>query len=342
VVPRYVPVLPVRSGEVLGLHDLDEDVRSRTVPLFVVLPAVPRRQDEALAEAVALIAKSGARPAFVDVRVPADRSAAHPVTRLSELARSRRLPLVPVTWAGAPPGRQEAVRAAAARDGLGACLRTSLAAAPRLASGAVLDRLGLPPAEVDLVVDLRGAAPALDAVPMPGEWRSLTVAGASFPPSGLLGVGLTEWPRSDWAAYEQLWASGPVGLRRPDFADHGVTHRDALAASHATDVRATLRYSTPDRWLVARGGLYRSASGRSLGGDAVRPLARLLRDHPDLDRAHHCGMERWLVLVACSGTPGGDPKTWHRYATQHHVVRVTDQLRRLAVPAVPQDLRGPG
>jgi hypothetical protein len=342
VVPRYVPVLPVRQGEMLGLQDLDDDVRSRTTPLFVVTPLKRGQQAQMLVDAVAGIARSGATPAYVDVRAPGDGSAVHPVARLFELARLRRLPLIPVTTPRASRAQREAVQAVAAQDGRGLCLRASRADWPRLASGDALDGLGVTPAEVDLVLHLTGALPAVDLVPRLDDWRSLVVAGTSFPrPSEILGNGLTEWPRWEWTAYEQLWASAPTGSRRPDFGDYGVLHPDAFAAPHGTTVRVVLRYSTPDKWLVGRGGLYSTPAGRSLGAAAVRPVADQLWHHPQFERAHHCAMERWVVEVAWTGTRGGGPMTWHRHATHHHVVRVTDQLRYLGVPSAPQDLRDP-
>ena len=238
--------------------------------------------------------------------------------------------------------QQEAVRALAAQDRRGLCLRVSQADRPRLASGEVLDRLWVIPAEVDLVLTVSGARPVVESLPGLGDWRSLIVAGTSFPrPSDLLGDGLAEWPRSEWATYEQFWARAPAVIRRPDFGDWGVTHPDSFAAPHRTAVRVVLRYSTPDKWLVGRGGLYSSPGGRSPGASAVQPVAQQLWDHAEFERAHHCAMEAWVVRVAWSGTGGGNPMTWHRYATHHHVVRVTDQLRGLGVPSTPQDLREP-
>ena len=101
MVPRYVQVLPVRRGEVLGLGDLDDDVRSRTTPLFVVTLRGSRQQEQVLVDAVEDTGRSEATAAYVDVGALGDGSAVHPVTRLFELARSRRLPLIPVTTPGA-------------------------------------------------------------------------------------------------------------------------------------------------------------------------------------------------------------------------------------------------
>lgn len=342
MIPRYVPLLPVRKGEVLGLRDLDDEVRSRITPLFVVTPLRSHRQEEALLDAVAHIGRSMTTSAYVDVGLVGDRSAVHPVTRLWELARSRHLPLIPVVTPRAGQARREAVRAVAARDGRGLCLRASRAEWPRLASGEALDGLGVTPAEVDLVLQVTGALPTVESVPGLDDWRSLVVAGTSFPrPSEVIGDGVTEWPRWEWRAYEQLWASAPPGTRRPDFGDYGVTHPDAFAAPHGTARRVTLRYSTPDKWLVGRGGLHSTATGRSLGA-AIRPVADQLWHHPDFERAHHCEMERWVVEVAWNGSRGGDPMTWHRHAIHHHAVRVTDQLRHLGVPSAAQDLLEPG
>lgn len=352
----YVPVLPIKAGEMTALRDLPSADKVQLTPLFVVTTGPEateedrwRPPEELLDTAVAEVARCwGRAPFFVDLRALGDESVApgvHPLLRFLETARQYGLATVPVTGLSASIAQRLAVRDAVLSGGQGFCLRVPRHEWAEFRAGGsgyqTLEELDATPGDVDLVLDFAGTGEAADTrsdLSRPLEelsdlslWRSLIVTGTSYPsPRRLLRNGITEWPRQEWLRYERLASSGAAG-RLPTLGDYGVTHPDAFQPPpYVLDVRATLRYTTSDTWLIARGDLYSSRSGGAgVGGEAIPPLARELLAHPHFGLSQHCRMERWVSVVAHVNRGGGNPSLWHRHATNHHMVRVSEQLARL-------------
>lgn len=349
----YVPVLPVKAGELRALKALDAAVGARLSPLFVVTTTDGTHTgtarpppEQVLDHAVDRIAGHwGSARAFVDVLAFRDEPVSpgvHPVGRLLARAHDLGMALVPVTGPADSEPYREAVREVAVLDGRGVCLRVPASAFPMLRdpgfSRTVLGRLRVTPEDVDLVLDLGDHArsarafPAVAAtvamLPWPYRWRSLVVAGTAYPPSGL-GDGLTEVRRVEWIGYRSLWESGAVA-RMPAFGDYGITHPTRFETSpYAQEVTATLRYTTSDSWLVVRGDLYSSRDRDGIGAAAIPPIARQLRDHLAFGLSHHCRMESWIAEVVYVGSGARNPTTWHQHATHHHLLVVAEQLDQL-------------
>ncbi|MDT7705851.1 MAG: hypothetical protein QOG20_1458 [Pseudonocardiales bacterium] len=110
-------------------------------------------------------------------------------------------------------------------------------------------------------------------------WRSLTLAGGSFPEnlSQIDKHRLTRLPRLEWRLFAEVCSeAADAGLHMPTFGDYAVAHPDPTSADidpRVMSISAGLRYTIDGEWLVAKGGLYKG-TGRSLGGAAAIPWPR--------------------------------------------------------------------
>jgi hypothetical protein len=349
--PRYVPVFPTRTGELGAMGRLERPRKELVTPLFVLVSPTRDRGTSAkhrVRMAVEQIAqKWGRSRAYLDT---SSLSSAHvvgvddAVRYVLEASGVLGLDLVPVaTPEGNPTTSLRAVLDVVGGGEHDVCLRVPATEWHRLENTtALLTAASVTPARVDLVLDLEGnarpgrryfeLAAILRSLPAMNAWRSLAVVGTGYPPPRQrLGRGITEARRFELLEYARLRES-LAGFRIPDFGDYAVTHPWAYTAPpYVHEVTATLRYTTEDSWLIARGGLY-STEGGGLGSAAVPPIAKELSQHPKFGFSQHCRMEEWVAEVAYVGSGGGRPVDWHELATLHHVLTVCEQLEHLAGP----------
>lgn len=136
-------------------------------------------------------------PIFVDTSLPEIEND-HPLTVIFDTCRKGGVQAIPVTGPGRTPEYQDAVRDIVNTDGRGLCLRLKMSGQdetedPSTASDAILNTFTLSRDQVDLVIDFGAIGPdqgkvvaiaaraTLAQLPKIAEWRTLTVAGSSFP-----------------------------------------------------------------------------------------------------------------------------------------------------------------
>jgi hypothetical protein len=265
---HYVPCLKLKAGEVAALQGLSPKTLAGLTPL-IELPSVdwdfeedaPRRTLPAHLERCArFLAEAWPfrdRPVFVDVLRYLDGE----VGRFLDAA-SGLLAVVPVVELPAAPQDLAAARAGQ----YGVCLRVPLGEVQGEDLGALfgsaLDELQLPPAEVDLVLDMGYldetmahaysiALPwVLGSLPHLKAWRTLTLLGTSFPADLREVSKLGEIPRREWS----LWRALTKVPRRPTFGDYAIAHPELLEANpRSLRSRAAIRYTHDESWVVSRG-----------------------------------------------------------------------------------------
>jgi hypothetical protein len=359
---HYVPILLTRMAERTAIAKAPAVVRDALTPLFVVDPVNwdydNKKPKESLASHLAKRPKqlraAWDKPAFVDLLLLADDGplpgGAHPLFWLTQEARAMGLPLVPAVSPTRSVPYRTAIAAVVARDHLGVCARLAPAEWPINAPGALtsmVDELGIEPAEVDLMLDLGFDASdlaitalrqQLAVLPKLHEWRSLVVASAGMPKAMPQGAKIHELPRHEWLRYQSLLQTPPVPARIPTFADYCVANPDPNLDldPKLMSLSASIRYTTGDNWLIAKGKLFKGSGGSGLGSAAMAPVATKLRAHAAYLGDGHCGAETWLAAVAGGTTNGGNPTTWRREGTLHHLTVATTQLATLhGASAVP-------
>lgn len=349
---HYVPVLFTKAGERDALKSIDDRSKARIVPLFVVHPIAwdferdrPEKTIDAhLAKLPEALVKSwGTGDAFIDVRhVDGEQmeDGRHPVEWLVTEARKLDLTLVPVL----APSSSDECAAAVARLVAGRteeiCLRVDAGEWPVPPQDGVIDTfirgLGVRKQDVHLVLDLRdeteesarfALAAAFRGLPTPRAWKTITVTATAMPQVTPSGRGIHELRREEWANYRDLIDNRKYGVRRPTFGDYGISHPDPFADidPRLLQISAKLKYTSDDKWLLARGGLFKGTGGRSGGGAEIRPVARLLSTHDEFTR-NHCGAEKWISAAASGTGSVGNPQTWVKIGTWHHLMRVLDQI----------------
>lgn len=350
----YVPILLGRRGELLALRDCSVQLHQAFTPLFVIPPVPWDYTNEQPAETLdqhlhsiprELFQARGARHAFVDLILVDDdgplASGVHPLVWLTQECGNLGLQLIPTVSTQRSAAYVAAVTTVIARDQLGVCVRLPVSEWPSNAGedlDALLQQLGATRADADLILDLRDDAgqmgftavrTELASLPQMDEWRSVIVVGGGMPQQMPSGQGVFTLQRKEWIGYQGVVAN-PPSARRPSFGDYAIAHPEPLLDldPRLMSLSATIRYTANDEWLVAKGPLWKGVAGRGLGGAAMQPAAQQLVANAAYLGAGHCSSEVWIDGAATGGS-GGNPMTWRKVGTRHHLQRVVEQIASL-------------
>lgn len=196
------------------------------------------------------------------------------------------------------------------------------------------------PEQIDLVLDLGYIKPrpgfttedilrALSALPEMHRWRSLALAGTSIPPSlgGFAEDSIGEIIRQEWLAWRALLSHEPD--RMPDFADYGIQHPSRPAvAMRGRPMRANLRYTSGDRFLMVRGKPL-----KEVGIGQYRRLCAMLRARPDFRGSTFSWGDAEIAACAGGSPPQGGQRHWRAVGTSHHFSQVIEDLEGLPLQA---------
>jgi hypothetical protein len=341
---HYVPILKVKSGEKRALRGLTKNVAARVTPLLEIVTTEGKKNlakhintsFEGLGDSVSHFQRY-----FLDAR-EIESEGPDGASAVFERAATLVTPFVPVTGIS----REVDVTAALAYRKHGIAVRLTRdefergvvpSALPKwLATSKLLAK------EVDLIVDLGAveemivdgiaalSAEFLAAVPNHSEWRTLTLSASAFPRSmSIVDRNSHEFiDRSEWQAWKaDLHAKRSELKRLPTFSDCAIQHPDGVEGFdpriHA--VSASIRYTTPNRWLLIKG-----ESTRLVPPTEQFPLlaAQLVYGHLKSNFAgvRHClGCEG--MTSAANDVPNlGSPDVWRRLGTLHHITQTVIEL----------------
>ena len=352
---RYVPVLLAKRGERTAIQQLPSEVKERITPLLVAPPidwdydngSPSKTVDQHLQDLPDALAESwGHAPAFIDLVHIDEESLAsgeHPLSWVTRKAQEVGLALTPVVGPERSSAYKAAVADVVARDGASACVRlpmeewTSGAGTSRL--DGLISTLGLTADQCHLILDL-GAdlGPAarilvtteLHHLPYAQDWLSVTIVGTSMPQAMPTGRGVHQLVREEWNLYRELTGTASQLQRTPTFGDYAIAHSDPTVPvdPRLMNITATLRYTSGDSWLVARGDAFKASGGLSRGGSAIVSALEHLTQNPGYLGSQHCATEGWVESVLTNGS-GGNPEVWRRQGTLHHLAVVTEQVANL-------------
>lgn len=348
---HYVPILKWKAGEYRSLRDLASDVRQGLTPL-VEVPRIPWDHENDVPSRT-LDAHTGPvpqalhdhwsteRPLFLDCSCVEDEgllsNGVHPLTHLANEAENLAVQVIPVTGVEPEPSYLAAVQELGSRRGVCIRLLFEEVAFPNLGSAitSIRERLGLPPDACDLVIDFAAissaslqatataATAAMNAVPEPHLWRTLTLAGSGFP-ENLAAFGPDSAgtiPRSEWMIWRDLHGVARV----PTFGDYAIAHPLLPDVDfRVMRMSANLRYCTDSHWLILK-----AREARRHGFDQFRTLCQIMVDRPE-----YCGPEySWgdqFISDCATGSGGpGNAATWRQVGTTHHLTFVVRQIANL-------------
>jgi hypothetical protein len=357
---HYVPVLKGKLGEYNALSSLAEDVKAALTPMIEIPPIqwdfeneVPLKSIDAHLEKVVGQLKTSwgtARPIFLDLRLlqPDEKmiGGVHPILALAGEAKEEGVLFVPVTGLRRNSGATQAVAAAAKLQGNGACIRlegedfrdirvleTELSA--------LVDALGTPPEETDLVLDLGAIGEAatttalavtsmISDLPLVARWRTLTVASSSFPEnlSGVSAASSLLAPRADWLAWRGVIDRATSLKRIPTFGDYAIAHPDLSDVDpRIMRMSANLRYTTDENWLLLKG-----RDVRRHGFDQFYALCKDLVARPEYCGASFSWGDKQISKCATGPLNPGNATTWRKIGTSHHLTFVVRQIATSIVP----------
>ncbi len=352
---HYVPILTWKQAEQAALDTVPVASRTGLTPLLEVVPipvdletgAQNRTLDAHINPSLdRIVAVWGTNDEFFldpsEVALDISTGGQNGSQFVYAEAQARGLAFIPVTGIRRPPSD---IAAAIAHAQLGVCLRLELddLNRPTLASDitAFLATTGLQPSGVDLIIDLESVATMpraaiesfaralLQQIPNQTAWRTVTLAGCSFPE--LTGVhGQAFFDRNEWLAWSSIYATRATLVRMPSFGDYSIQSPEVLEGydPRYMPMSPAIRYTLQDQWLIIRG---RSSK-----------VARLALQFPLLAQqlvasGHFHGVAHCVGCAeadACAHSqPGfGSPVVWRRIGTAHHLMLVTAAVSALPFP----------
>jgi len=349
---QYVPILRWKRGERGALKDLVDADKQRITPLIELPPSLFTLDYDAgdqdlrgvLIRATGDIRKAwGTRYVFCDVGLMPPRAEAsggeHPVKLVWEYARRQRLNLIPVTGLRRSQRYQSAVMSVIRRHDSGVCIRLTseqmYSATFRSDLSQLLTTCGVEPDHVHLIIDRRAVnelsrpvRELLTRLPTVRAWRTLTVAGGSFPRdlSGFA-VGQHRHPRHEWRMWTREVLDADGVERRVSFADYTTQHAVFAEPPRRANFSASIRYTSTDYWVVMRGeGVFNDDSA----GFAQWPAnASLLCDREEFCGPRFSAGDSYISSHSVLGASTGNAESWLRAGVNHHMAFVVRQIANL-------------
>lgn len=351
----YVPILKGKEGEYGALRELAPEAKSRLTPV-IEIPDIPWDfEDDQPAKTIGEHLRNVARkleaawgderPFFIDLLwIPDDARMAdgqHPLAYVFDAVRGKGLQAIPVTGLRRDAGYQAAVRAAARADHRGVCLRLEADDFEDLDTLALeldqmLGNLGVEAGSCDVIIDLNEMPPSttaamaltartfVNALPRVQEWRTLTIAGSSFPVNlaDVDAASETTIRRVEWQVWRSLLARRDRLARLPLFGDYAIAHPElAEVDPRLVRMSANLRYTTETDWLVLKG-----RNVRRYGYGQFNDLCRRLVTRPDYSGRRFSWGDSYISDCARGVDGPGSATTWRKAGTSHHLTLVVSQL----------------
>ena len=145
----------------------------------------------------------------------------------------------------------------------------------------------------------------------------------------------------EWLRWQHEMAIGKGRFSRiPIFGDYTIQHamyREPVKYPH---VSASIRYTTPDYWIVYRGEWLGKKNGS--GSSQYPAQAQLLVERKEYSGPKFSFGDAFIMQKALDGSEPGNPEQWLTAGINHHVTLTVLQLRNqweaekreaLAVPA---------
>jgi len=355
---HYIPCLRWKQGEYQAVSRLPHPTKRMFTPLIEV-PEIgwdfeneteAKTIDEHLAPfAKRVYEKWGVSPCLVDLSliksVKRMASGIHPVRFIFDGLRAKRCQAIPVTNLLGDTECQREIKATWAKDKNGICLRITIEQAAKSTfkaeADSLLSTLEIQPIGCDFILDL--GAP--NFVPLDGfvkiikdivtklpylnNWRTFTLLGTSFPESmGSVKKGGEIVPRYEWQLYKILINNFQRAvLRPPSFGDYAINHPKELEELEpdwrVVRPSATIRYTIEDGWYIVKGDKVRDK-----GYEQYHKLSQNVLD----SRYYYGPTFSWGdgYIQTCSNKSAktGNLSTWRQVGTNHHIVKVIQDIAK--------------
>jgi hypothetical protein len=350
---HYVPCLRWKQGEYQAVFRLPPAIKRMFTPL-IEIPEIgwdfeneteAKTIDEHLAPfAKRVHEKWGRQPCFVDLNlIGSDEqmvTGIHPVRFVFDKLRERVCPAIPVTGLDKNSVYQREVKNIMTKNKTGVCLRIKIEQAAKNSLkndlDSLLSRLKVKSKNCDFIIDLGapnfvpldGFSKIIQAIisklPYLNDWRTFTLLGTSFPESmGSVKKGGEIVPRYEWKLYKKLVNDLKIaGLRLPTFGDYAINHPKELELDwRVVKPAATIRYTIKEGWYIIKGD-----SVRDYGFEQYHDLSQNVSAS-----RYYCGPtfswgDGYIQTCTNRNAKTGNLSTWRQVGTNHHVVKVIQDI----------------
>lgn len=339
---HYLPILKTKQGELWALGNTSSTRKPSLTPLLELHVGPSTKTTTQHVEGVCSQIKQawGTRRFFFDTRLLGQTTAAEANACANALttATTEALNFVPVLSLSASTAFRLAVQPFTG-GGRGLLIRLSPAdfvnvSALQQSLTSLLMVLGLAPNSVDMLIDYGGVADEavmtqlvrsqVNQLPGVQHWRTLTVAGGSFPASVASRAPHIWHPlvRREWAAWTEA-GNGFALLRKPTFGDYGV--RDTQPPADMGFPYPNIRYTSNGSFLVRR----HNVLVKDGGSPGIRLICSSLLQHPAWRGQAFSEGDSRIVVNAKPQEGPGNAGNWTAWGMNHHFASVVDEIQTL-------------
>ena len=353
---HYVPCLRWKQGEYLAVFQLPPTTRRMFTPL-IEIPELgwdfeEKKEKKTIDELLSDFAlkkvykKWGRSSCFVDLKLIGlsvrMENGIHPLKYVFDDLRKEGCSAIPVTGLDRDKAYQQEIKRILTKNNSGVCLRISIEEAAknsfRKEINSLLSALDIKANNCDLIIDLgspsfiplEGFSMAIQRVvsklPYLNDWRTFTILGTSFPKTmGGIRKGGEIVPRDEWKLYKILVAGfRKTGLRLPAFGDYAINHPEIPELDwRVVKPYATIRYTIDNAWYIVKGDNIRDEKYGKFG--QYRKLSKIVMD----SRYYYNSSFSWgdeYIQKCANGGETGNLMMWRQIGTNHHIVKVTQDI----------------
>jgi hypothetical protein len=343
---HYVPVLRCKGAEQKALQNLSSPVRSAMVPLIEFVPKdffEEAKQGAMVKVSRRLIDSCGWHyPFIIDPGLLGDEIAANCVRPIFAQVIRYNADVGIVTGVSRSSVYQSAVEEVLRMGKSDLVLRLSAFEIRQAAVASMIDQtlaeLSTTRRQTHLILDFGHISRSginfsawFGNIPSLAEWKSVTVLAGTFPKD--LGEFARneehEFERGEWISWCELSLASSLPIA---FGDYTVQH--PFFEEHegkGLNFSASIRYTTPNGWLVFRGESVRNPDGP--GYQQYLGEAKLLCTRQEFSGKAFCWGDNFISDKGTTATDTGGPKEWLAAAINHHLTLVAGQIREGAVVA---------
>lgn len=346
----YFPILKSKQGEFNALGGLREDTKEALIPTIDITPnkSTVRTFGQHLDKICEHIASKwgGELPIAFDLFdiQPDQRTEKneHPATHFFRSAHAAGLRVIPCCGLDRDTAYENAIAKIVPKAEASVIMRLQredlhapTIAIPRLQE--LLAKFGTSTEYTTVLIDLREVHDSytpllnplqnlIDALMKMGIWNELVVAGSAMPKSVAAKI-----PQSSQGfvvrTEEQLWRDlndqidGTV--RFGDYTVVNPEYVDLVPRIFANTMGPSIRYTTDDAWLIARGSSFQKHPKRY---GQYYDLAQIIQSSPIFKGADYSSGDEYIADRAAGNGTTGNPGTWLSAGINHHIVAIVEKL----------------
>lgn len=348
---HYVPIIKAHEGEMAALSELDEHVADKLTPMLVfsspedIAKALTKGE---LAEFLNVITKPTnglwpfKHPVFVDL-LCMDLTVLDDINCVEYIfgeLENQGIQAIPVITFSCSEEFKNQIGKVCKKFERGVCIRIvdqdyGVVSIQNLITE-ILHTVGCPKEETDIILDYKtvhsslqyaifaSALYRLSALPHLMQWRTITIAGVSFPTylKEKRDI-LNHIPRVEWSIWKDILKT-PV-KRIPAFGDYDTFHpvRPDADPLHTKD-NPSLRYTIDNAWLIL--------NEKDIAKLTPKEFQEICKEL--IESGNFCGKDfSWgddFIYKAAHGKVSVDRTAlWSKACTNHHITFITNSMKSL-------------